>query len=141
MKLRIVVVEPEESIRESLALFLRSLGHEVMAVAEPDLCPIYHDESATCPQENPCGDILLIGQHLPKADAFRFIQARIVAGCKGLVENMAVICGPWERDARFLGRELGCRVFRTPMKFSDLQKFVDEVASRTDPRRRLAAVD
>jgi len=141
MVLRVFVVEPYEALRDSLAMFVESLGHEVIAVEEPKGCPHYLMPDRACSQEEPCGDALVIGQNLPALKGSEFIARKVRGGCKGSVTNVAMICKPWSDGDRLCAKEFGYQTFETPLRLSELAAWLEQVAARTPPGRNLAPLD
>lgn len=137
MQLRIFVVDPNDAMRESLALHIESLGHEVIAVASPDICPHYHQGFQYCSQENPCGDAIILGQDLPLLKGIDFIERRVNGGCKGAVANNAIICRPWSSEEQRRAETLGCKFFETPLRLTDVTNWLKCIEKNIPPDRRL----
>ena len=98
MRLRVIVIEPEQTVRESLAMMVEECGHEAMAFDVPENCPFYRSETCSCPQEHACADALLLGQHLPRLRGITLLERRLNGGCKGAAAHMALLCLPWSDD-------------------------------------------
>jgi len=56
LRLRIFIIETRDAIRESLAMHVESLGHEVIMATSADNCPHYRSDKEHCSQKNACGD-------------------------------------------------------------------------------------
>lgn len=138
ISLRTFIIEPVDSMRESLEIFVQGLGHEVVSCTDPELCPSYYSNLCECPQQHACADVLIVGQNLPLVSGINFIEKRIRGGCKGAVQNMALICSPWSATDRQRARDLGCRWFETPLDLKELGDWLIQVAQNTPSERKLA---
>lgn len=137
MRLRVFIIEPYEALRDSLAEFVTMLGHEAVAVVEPHTCPHYAADGQQCFRQKPCADAVILGQMLPGLRGLELVERRIQGGCKGSVANVAMICAPWsERDSQ-RAKELGFRVFETPLRLEKLAIWLHEVAATTPLDRKL----
>ncbi len=141
VRLRVFVIDPVESTRESLAMLLHTLGHEVIPCATPDFCPGYRSKVCACPRAHACADVLFIGQHLSGARGIDFIRQRRHGNCHGLVRNMFLVCQPWSAHEEEMARELGCRFLQTPIDQQHLDDILQQVARQTDPNRQLTPLD
>lgn len=137
MRLRVFIIEPDDALRESLAMFVAECGHEVVAATAPETCPFYRNDSCVCLQEHACGDILLLGQHLPLLKGITFIERRLRGGCKGMIANVALLCRPWSDSDRRRAEALGCRYLETPLRLTELADWLQLVAQRVNPQRQL----
>ncbi len=140
MVLRVFVVETYEAMRDSLAMFIESLGHEVISVEEPTGCPHYHTSEGSCSQDEPCGDALIIGQNLPTMKATEFIARKVRGGCKGSVANVAMVCKPWSDGDRLCAKEFGYQIFEMPLRLNELAAWLEQVEARTPLGRKLAPI-
>jgi CheY-like chemotaxis protein len=88
---RILIIDPEENVRETLAVFSEMLGYEPMFAADATSCRVIHAENQTCAEEHPCADILLINQGLPTMTGLEFVELQMEKGCKAAVHCKAVM--------------------------------------------------
>lgn len=121
-----------------MAMFIETLGYEVIAAPTADICPHYHAEFQNCSQDNACGDAILIGQELPLLQGIEFIERRLKGGCKGASANNAIVCRPWSSSEKLRAESLGCRFFETPLRLSEVANWLAEVESNTSADRQLA---
>jgi len=140
MQLRVIIIDPSESMREALTIHIENLGHEVIATSNTDLCPHYSGDFNLCSQENACGDAILLGQELQLLKGIEFIERRLKGGCKGAAANNALICRPWSFSEECRAKSLGCRFFETPIKLSEITDWLREVENNTSPDRQLAVL-
>lgn len=127
-KLRIMIIEDEACIRDSLTWFLEDLGHEVIASSGPFNCDVYQGEN--CSRKVSCADVLLIDQHLPGMVGLDFIQILKERGCKGITSNMILMSGDTTSIDRKKAERLGCTVVQKPMSFEFLDDWLENVKLR-----------
>lgn len=139
-RLRIFVIDPFDSTRDSLALLLESLGHEVIPCSEPSFCPGYNSDSG-CSQDNACADVLVLSQYLPQGRGLEFIRKRHKHGCQVQLHNMFLICDPNEGSACEQAREIGGRPLQMPLDRARLAELLEAVAREISPSRRLVPLE
>lgn len=127
-KLRIMIIEDELCIRDSLTWFLEDLGHEVIAAEIPADCHVYLGH--TCKREISCTDVLLIDQHLPGMKGLDFIEVLVERGCKGITSNMLLMSGDSTSIDREKAKRLGCTVVQKPMDFEFLNNWLESLEGR-----------
>lgn len=137
MKLRIMIIDDEQCIRDSLKWHLEDLGHAVTAEPEPFHCNVYRGES--CPKSAACTDVLLIDQNLPFMTGLEFIRQLKEKGCKGITSHMLLMSGDTTSIDHGMAQTLGCTVVQKPMSFEFLGAWLETVkahirdsASETD---------
>jgi len=141
MKLRAVVFDAVESIRELLAVALRDRGYEVFCYDEPTNCPLYSlDDLCRCTHESACGDLLIIDQHLPHMTGLEFIERQEARGCKGVIQNKALLADSLSTAEQAKARELGCKVFYKPFRFRDFSQWLDSREEQIASNRRSSEV-
>lgn len=139
MKLRIIVLDMDESIRTLITLIAQKKGHEVIALSEPTVCPLYSDLDCCCSQENACGDLMIISNRMAKMSGLKLIEKQLDGGCKGASQNKLVLSTSAREDEDFsFARELGCKLIMEPFKVSAISEWIDECEKKIDPKRRLA---
>lgn len=127
-KLKIVVIDDEESIRDTFRWHLEDLGHEVITCAEPVTCEVYSVDS--CEQNAPCCDTLIIDYHMPGMNGLEFIESLVKHGCHGSTENILLMSGDTTRIDMQKVEKLGCRVVQKPLPLAFLEEWIEEVKSR-----------
>ena len=128
MKLKIVVIDDEESIRDTFKWLLEDLGHEVITCAEPVTCEVYSRDS--CQQDTPCSDTLIIDYHMPGMNGLEFIESLVQHGCHGKTENVLLMSGDTTKIDMQKVEKLGCRVAQKPISLVFLEEWVEEIQSR-----------
>jgi CheY-like chemotaxis protein len=136
MRLRVVVVDDEEMIRSLTSSVLEARGYEVIACSEPLFCPIYLDSRCSCPQHQPCCDIIITDINMPNMTGLEFIENQKKNGCK--VPNMAIMSGAWTEAEIDQAKGLNCRIFNKPLKIVEIDRWLDECEKSTDSNRKLS---
>jgi CheY-like chemotaxis protein len=123
---RIIIIDDEPCIRDSIVIYLEHLGFEVVAAEDPTVCEaLAHDHP--CVQEHACGDIILVDQHMPNMTGIEFIERRIKRGCKGVLRQTALMSGNLSgRDIEKLD-SLGCHYFEKPVALTTIKAWIDNV--------------
>ena len=141
MKLRIIVLDMDKSTRELITIIAQKGGHEVIALAEPVVCPLYSDLDCSCSQENACGDIMIISNRMAKLSGFHLIKKQLEGGCKGASQNKLVLTTSINMDEDFsYAKDLGCKMMMKPFKIQEISNWIDECEKKIDPNRELAGL-
>ena len=138
MKLKILVFDQEQSLRELLRTLLAAQGHEVLAYRDPAICPIYsnlQDGWCCCPQERPCADAVLIDMRMPSIGALDFLKLQRRRGCKALDANKAVMSASMTRALEEAIREFGCHHIKKPFHLGEIKSWINECAGRLAAKR------
>lgn len=121
-KFKILIVDDDESIRDSLKWHFEDLGYEVIAASEPTLCPVYcHDY---CSVEDRCADVIIIDQNMPEMTGAEFIKMQSERGCKLPTKYKLIMTGAITDEVQILVESLGCQVVQKPFTLSDAETFV-----------------
>lgn len=128
MKLRIFVIDDEESIRDSFKWHLEEQGHEVMTAEVPALCAVFQGHD--CEKDYPCGHALFIDYFFSETNAFDFIEKMEERGCRGMMRNKFVMSGDTTAINTDKALRLGCQVIQKPLDLGRLDELVSDVASR-----------
>lgn len=87
--------EDDDSARQLLVTILERRNYEVISAKYPTICPIYEDLTTLCPHEFACGDFLLTDNNMPALSGLDFVLLQNQRGCKGVVNNKAVLSAHW----------------------------------------------
>ena len=137
MQLRVLIIETSDAMRDSIAIHIESLGHEVITASSAEMCPHYHEDNQACRQENACGDVIILGQELPATTGIDYIERRLAGGCRGAAANNAIICRPWSHNEQRRADALGCRFFETPILLAEITVWLKDIEARTPVERTL----
>jgi DNA-binding response OmpR family regulator len=139
MKLRIIVLDMDENIRDLVTMIVQNKGHEVIALPKPIVCPLYSDLDCCCSQDLACSDIMIISNRMAKMSGLKLIKKQLEGGCKGATQNKLVLSTSIRESREFsYAKELGCKVLMKPFKISEISAWIDECEKRIDPNRKLA---
>ena len=139
MKLRIIVLDMDESIRELITMIAQNKGHEIIALPEPIICPLYSDLDSCCSQNLACGDLMIISNRMAKMSGLKLINKQLDGGCKGAIQNKLVLSTSIRKRRELsFANELGCKVIMKPFKVSEISEWMDECEKKIDPNRKLA---
>ncbi|NOR50862.1 MAG: hypothetical protein GQ530_07530 [Desulfuromonadales bacterium] len=139
MKLRIIVLEMDKGIRDLVTIIAQNKGHEVIALPEPVVCPLYSDLDCCCSQDLACGDLMIISNRMAKMSGLKLIKQQLEGGCKGAAQNKLVLSTSARKSREFsFAKELGCKVLMKPFKLSEISAWIDECEKKIDPNRKLA---
>jgi CheY-like chemotaxis protein len=131
--MKILVFDPDNSLRELLKIYLTGHGHEVLAFRDPTVCPLYanlSDEICCCPKDSPCGDVVIIDNKMPHISAIDFLRLQRRRGCKAIDANKAVMSASMTKQLETELAEFGCHHIRKPFQLSQIKEWVDECLGR-----------
>lgn len=128
MKLKIVIIDDDECIRDTFQWHLEDLGHEVMTAKSPEHCDVY--QGHTCSKTIACGDVLLIDYNMPGMNGLDYIEKLKKRGCKGITSNLLLMSGNTTEIDMVKARALDCTVFQKPMTFDQLEEWLEGVKIR-----------
>lgn len=134
MKLRILVIDDEECIRDTFKWHLKAQGHEVVTASEPAQCDIYLGNC--CQSETPCADVLLIDYNMPNITGLEFIELMAQRGCKSHPANKVIMSGNTTAIDMQRVEQLGCQVVQKPFSFRELDQVVLQIAERIKAARK-----
>ncbi len=86
MRIRAVVIDDEDVIRDLFFYIMKKRGYEVYTSSEPLFCPIYLDCECPCPVEHICTTIVITDINMPNMTGLEFIEHQKKNGCK--VQNI-----------------------------------------------------
>jgi len=126
--LKIVIVDDEECIRESIRMHLSEQGHEVFTATEPTMCDVYCGRP--CSKKNPCGDVLMIDQNMRTKKGLDFFKEMQQNGCLGVAANKVVMSGSMNEEEMALAESLGCKFILKPFTLPQVDRFIEEAQNR-----------
>lgn len=136
MKLRIFIIDDEESIRETFKWHLEGLGHEVIALPDPSFCTVYM--GACCKMTNPCADILIIDYSMPRMNGMELLELMEKKGGLTAARFKMILTGDATQIDLSAAERLGCEVRQKPMRLSELEDWVNTLTKEIPANRELA---
>ena len=127
--LRILIIDDDELVRETLGEFSQLLGYEPILVDDPSLPPLPCQESQMCSAEHPCADVMLIDHYLPTMFGLDYIESQIRKGCKASAHSRAIITGALSTQETQRAHSLGCHVLLKPISFETFKNWLESVES------------
>jgi CheY-like chemotaxis protein len=138
MKIRAIVLEDNDSVRETLSIILKLRGYEVLAFPDPGACMAHLNHESESPEEHSCCDILITDVRMPGMTGLEYIESQKHHGCR--VPNVAVMSGSWNETELEEARRLSCRVFEKPFLLEDLNAWLSQSEKKIDPHRELSVL-
>ena len=139
MKLRITVLDIDESIRKLITMIAEGKGHEVIARTEPDTCPLYLDDEQSCTKEHACTDLLIISNRMMKMSGPKLISRQLDHGCKCSSQNKLVLSTTTRKTREYaFAEKLGFKVIMKPFRVSEISDWIDECEKRIYSNREMA---
>ncbi len=129
---RIMIIDDDESIRESLGVYSEMLGYEPVLFTGPESCNVFHIDNHACSNENHCAEILIVEQNMKKMTGLDFIQQQLDKGCKHPARHKVVISDSLTRKEFMQAKKLGCHVLQKPVTYEIFERWVKELVSETE---------
>jgi CheY-like chemotaxis protein len=125
---RVLIIDGDESTRETLAIFTEMLGIEPVVAINPASCDVYSSTPGKCTKEASCTDILFIDQSIPGMTGLELIQQQIDLGCKTAPQHKAIMSAALTAEELQQAKELGCHVLQKPVTFEVFEHLLDSLA-------------
>lgn len=138
MKLRFIVIDDIEGVRDVLQEYLTHLGHEVICAEHPLATPVC--QKTQCDLEVACADGYFVDLSMPQMNGIDFYESLIRRGCKSPPSNRVLMSGNISKEAIDKANEFGITVVSKPVSLSKVEELVNEMRSRVDPNRKLADI-
>jgi len=122
----VMIIEDEDSVRESLQWYLEDLGHKVIAKIAPAWGSGERGEELL--SNLACVDVLIVDQHLPGALGLDYIRQIQAGGCKIAPSRMLLVSGDASSIDMDQARALGVTVVQKPMTFQWFSEWLTERA-------------
>ena len=120
--LKILIIDDEEAVRESIRMHLEDLGYQAVAADEPAACPVYHHSH--CSATERCADVIFIDQTMPSMTGLDFLKKQAERGCKLAPQFKMLMTGALTEEIRTLAAKIGCEVAQKPVRLDDITAFV-----------------
>lgn len=134
-KIRIILLDDLDSIRNSLSKFFTLSGYEVFSFSSPMICPLQLEPECRCIENQTCTDIIITDLDMPGMSGLNFIQNQKNKNCK--CEHIALMSGLWTEEKLNHADELRCKIFTKPVLPNDILGWIKDVTNKIDPDREL----
>jgi len=124
-RLKIIIIEDEESIRETMKWHFEDLGHEVLAASVPNFCRELNPQECTATKR--CGDLLFIDQNLPGVTGLEFVRWLFHRGCQLSPGHIWIMTGDLTAAVQAEAALLGCNAVAKPLSLGEAEKLVLQV--------------
>jgi DNA-binding response OmpR family regulator len=125
--LKIMIIEDEYSIRESLQWYLEDLGHIVSTAESPESCIDYTGNS--CRLKEPTIDALIVDHHLPNQLGLDLLEQLNDSGYP-IGQNVILMSGDTTSFNHDRAKQLGITIAQKPMSLKFLKSWINRLASR-----------
>jgi CheY-like chemotaxis protein len=125
MKPRVILLEDDELIRDSLTRFLSRKGYDVIHSPDPSICPVLQRYRNGEIQDEIYGDYLLTDNNMPVLSGLELIELQMKIGCKSAIANRAVMSATWEESDIAKAKRLGCEVFHKPLDLKEVLSWLE----------------
>lgn len=123
--LKIMIIDDEHSIRESLQWYLETLGHDVFTAESPAICIDYSDDR--CCLKEPAIDALIVDHHLPRQLGLDLLEQLNQSGCP-VGPNALLMSGDTTSFCHDRAKQLGITVAQKPMTLQFLKDWLERVS-------------
>ena len=126
-KLRIILLDDNDGVRNFLSEVLTDRGYEVFSFSNPAICPLQVLPECRCGPNQTCTDMT----------GLEFIENQKKKNCK--CQHVVLMSGSWTDQDLSRAHELGCKTFAKPFTFEEFCEWLDEVERSIEPTRELCS--
>lgn len=130
-KLRVILFEDDQAFSDLVRKIIQGFGYEVSAFSDPTVCPLFKNLKTSCPQSQPCADVVITDNMMPNMTGIEFLQLQRSCGCKASDLNKALMSAVTTPQQQEAVKSLGCKFFRKPFKIDALRQWLKECEVRT----------
>jgi len=136
VKIRALIFDDSEIIRDLLTRLLEKRGYEVFGFEDPALCVLHQAGRCLCPSDQLCSDIIISDINMYTVSGLELVDELLRNGCQ--VKNIALMSGSWLDFHKFYARKLGCKTFTKPFGIGEVEDWLQECEKRIEPNRKLS---
>ena len=129
-KIRAIVFEDDEDIRELMVRVLSNRGYDVFAFEHPFAC-----NSCPDPIDCPCADIVISDVFMPYITGTEFVKKMSLLNCG--IKNIALMSGTWTSETEREAQLYCSATFSKPMSIFDLVQWLERAEKNIDLSRPL----
>jgi len=135
MKLRIFVIDDEESIRDTMEWHLEEQGHEVITAESPVVCDTCYANIRQDPK--PCADLLFVDYQMANMTGLDFIERMSSRGCRMDPLTKYIMSGNISAIDMAKVESIGCNVLQKPVTFDEIDRIVENRLLHVNQDRKL----
>jgi len=135
MKLRVIILEDNDAIRNLLSLILEERGYEVHSFNSPAICPLQITPDCRCRENQACVDVIISDLDMPGVTGLAFIENQKRKHCK--CRHIALMSGGLTDEVIGQAKKMGCKIFPKPFELSDIIAWLEEIEAGINPNRQL----
>lgn len=137
MKLRVLIFEDDENIRQLLWTLSDRRGYETFTFPDPGLCPLHVADTCPCSGSETCADVIISDLKMPNVDGINFIKGMKKKGCK--CHHIALMSGSLTENDMLSVNQIGVKLLKKPFELKELIEWFEEIEKSIDEDRKLAA--
>ncbi len=126
--MRILIIEDEESIRESFQWFLEDLGHKVFVFESPEDCVTREDGFYRL--RIPAIDAMILDHHLPHLFGLDLLEGLCRNTEQSYPDNIILMSGDTTSFSRERALSTGATVLQKPVTFGYLRQWLEQIEKR-----------
>jgi two-component system, response regulator YesN len=134
-KIRVLVLEDDTIIRESLTKILTGLGYDVYSYSTPAVCPLQELTECRCGEKQTCIDIIVSDLEMPIMSGLDFIEGQRTKRCK--CQKIAIMSGNITQEAQLRANALNIKLIKKPFSLEVLFNWLNEVEKDINEDREL----
>jgi len=125
MKLRVIILEDNDAIRNLLSVILEERGYEIHSFNSPAICPLQITPECRCRGEQACVDVIISDLDMPAVTGLEFIENQKRKHCK--CRHIALMSGNLTDAVIRQAKGLECKTFAKPFNLSDIIEWLENV--------------
>lgn len=135
LKLRALIFEDENALRNALCQYLKRIGFEVVSFSDPCFSLFCSASQCPCLENQTCADVLISDIRMPQTYGVQFIQDLLNKGCR--FKNIMIMSADFTMPEYRQSVELGFNTIEKPFSFNEIKVWLDECKKNIDPNRKL----
>jgi len=128
--INVVIFEDDPHLGLMLEKMIQSFGYEVKTYPDPTSCPVYASPHCTCPQDQPCADIMIVDYRMPHMTGVELLERQRQRGCKARIENKAIMSASVDSTQKKAIEALACHFFSKPFRRAEIKAWLEACAER-----------
>jgi DNA-binding response OmpR family regulator len=123
----LLIIEHEDSVRDSLGLYSEKLGYKPILISDPSVCNAVKSDGQQCSNQKPCAEILLIDNDCPAIDGLSLIELQAEKGCMVNSQRKALMTSMLTEKDHEKATSLGCHVILKPVTYKAIESWLNEL--------------